>query len=167
MERKPLPDEIIKVLDIKRGMKILDFGCSSGKYSIPIARVVETEGKVYALDKEKSELERFKSEMDKWGLKNMELIHSNEKIDLPNESIDIILLLDVLHHITDKNKLLQRFCEILKPKGVLSIFPHVHFVSDELINMVTENNCFILKDRYEGIDVYNFRKRKTQDKDDT
>ena len=163
MERRPLPEEVVKALDIKKGMNVLDFGCAGGKYSIPIARVVGNEGKVYALDKEKTELENFEIEVDKWQLKNIELVHSNEGFNFPNESIDIVLLLDVLHHITDKKGLLKRFFEILKPNGILSVFPHIHFSGDELINIVTASGFFVLKERYGGIDIYNFQKREIDD----
>lgn len=158
MERKPLPEEIIKVLDIKKGMKILDFGCANGKYSLPVARVVGLEGKIYALDKEKSALDKLESEINRRELKNIELIHGDGKFKLPKASVDIVLLLDVLHLIDFKDELLKQFFDVLKPEGILSIFPHIHFSSDELIRAVTETNYFVLKDRYEGIGIYNFQK---------
>ncbi|HIE43203.1 MAG TPA: methyltransferase domain-containing protein, partial [Candidatus Omnitrophica bacterium] len=68
MERKPLPEEIIQVLDIKRGMKILDFGCGRGRYTLPLARIVGSEGRIYALDREKGELEKLRDEIQRWKL---------------------------------------------------------------------------------------------------
>ena len=159
MERKPLPEEIIQILDIKKGMKILDFGCGEGLYSIPIARRVGEEGKVYALDKEKGELEKLKGKMRRLKLHNIELIHSDEKFNLQKESIDIILLFDVLHYINNKTQLFKMCYKVLKEEGLLSVFPHTHFSCNEVIKIVTETGLFTLKDEYEGISLCNFQKR--------
>jgi precorrin-6B methylase 2 len=39
-------------IGIKKGDVILDFGCGNGPYTIPAAKVVSKEGKVYAMDKD-------------------------------------------------------------------------------------------------------------------
>lgn len=160
MEIKPSAEEVIRPLHIKRGMKILDFGCGEGKYAIPLAGIVKDEGEIYALDKEKEELEKLSKEMKKKGLKNITLIHSHGKFNLPDGSIDIILLFDVLHYIDNKNALFRRFYEILKPEGVLSIFPHTHFSMDEVIRLVAITGLFALKETHEEISVCNFKKKE-------
>ena len=46
-------ENIIRYIGIDSGQKILDFGCGSGHYTIPIAKVVGEKGVVYALDEDK------------------------------------------------------------------------------------------------------------------
>jgi len=46
-----LPREnILAEVGIKQGYTILDYGCGSGSYTIPAARLVGESGKIYALD---------------------------------------------------------------------------------------------------------------------
>lgn len=46
-------EEFLRGVGISRGMKILEFGCGSGNYVIPTARIVGEEWRVYALDEDK------------------------------------------------------------------------------------------------------------------
>ena len=55
------PENVIKALGIGPGMKIADFGCGAGFYSLPIARAVGPSGRVFALDVQKSALELVRS----------------------------------------------------------------------------------------------------------
>ena len=45
-----MPDyamELLKAVGIKKGQTVLDFGCGEGNYTIPAAKLVKNEGKVY------------------------------------------------------------------------------------------------------------------------
>jgi ubiquinone/menaquinone biosynthesis C-methylase UbiE len=44
--------EVLEKAGIKRGKTVLDFGCGSGIYTIPVAKIAGKEGDVYALDKD-------------------------------------------------------------------------------------------------------------------
>ena len=46
-------ESILKHIGIKRGQTVLDFGCGSGNYTIPAARVIGEQYLVYAIDKDK------------------------------------------------------------------------------------------------------------------
>ena len=41
---------ILKEAEIQRGFHVLDYGCGPGGYVIPLAELVGTSGKIYALD---------------------------------------------------------------------------------------------------------------------
>ncbi len=77
---------------------MLDFGCGSGTYTIPAARIVGAQGRVYALDKDKGALDELMQKAGSAGLKNIERMEtSGGKIELTDESVDVVLLFDVFH----------------------------------------------------------------------
>ena len=48
--KRPLPIEALKQAGVSPGMRVLDFGCEPGRYTIPAASLVGPEGIVYAVD---------------------------------------------------------------------------------------------------------------------
>lgn len=66
------PNQVIESLGISKGDTIIDFGCGSGYWAIPLAGKVGREGKLYAVDETDSALEIVKSKADLKHLANME-----------------------------------------------------------------------------------------------
>ena len=64
----------LKEIGIKKGQTILDFGCCEGHYTIPAAKVVGKEGKVYAIDKDGNVLNGLIKGAKKENLKNIKII---------------------------------------------------------------------------------------------
>ena len=46
------PLDVIAQMELKEGISIADFGCGTGYLSIPLAKKIGKEGKVYSLDSE-------------------------------------------------------------------------------------------------------------------
>ena len=63
--------EIMQRIGIKKGHTVLDFGCGSGTYTIPVAKMVGKKGKVYALDKDKNALDNLMKKAELGRLKNI------------------------------------------------------------------------------------------------
>jgi ubiquinone/menaquinone biosynthesis C-methylase UbiE len=124
-----MAERVLKELGIRKSQTVLDFGCGSGHYTIPAARIVGEKGRVYALDKSRISLievaKRSKSEK----LKNIHMINiSGElKIPLEDESIDVTLLYDVIHShyfsATGRRELLSEIYRISKPNALISVYP--------------------------------------------
>jgi len=112
---KLLPEKVIERLKISKGMKILDFGCGSGRYTVPIAKTVGNLGKVYGLDKDIDKLQRLQKKAEKEKVTNVKIVLGNENVNLDRASIDIVLLFDVLHHVKDKKKLCYVTFEMIHP----------------------------------------------------
>ena len=122
-------------IGIKKGDVILDFGCGDGPYTIPAAKVVRKEGKVYAIDKDIESMHKLMEITKKKGLKNIIPIHTKSEeleINLESESIDAVLLYDVLHYMEnlERKKIYEEIYRILKTGGILSVYPK-HRKSDE------------------------------------
>lgn len=146
--------ELLQKLGIKTGHTVLDFGCGPGTYTIPAARIVGQGGRVYAWDKDKQVLDQLVQNARKAGLQNIRRINSSGilKIDLQEGSIDTILLFDVFHayyfpRSDQRRKLLDGLYRILKPDGVLLVYPkHMEAEAEDEIK-----HCnFHLKTRYSG-----------------
>jgi ubiquinone/menaquinone biosynthesis C-methylase UbiE len=106
---------------VQQGQTFLDFGCGTGDFTIPAARKVSKTGKVFALDYFPRQLKIVADRTAKAGLNNVETIQSTSRTGLPDESIDIIWMCDVLHEIKERRAVLEELHRILKPAGCLAI----------------------------------------------
>jgi len=125
--------EVLAEVGVRAGMAVLDFGCGSGTYTIPAAKLVGEEGRVYALDIDKRALDRMEEKARKEGLKNIVRIDSSggEEIRLEDETVDLVLLIDVLHEVGNREALLEEVYRILKRGGTVCIYP-MHISREEV-----------------------------------
>ena len=122
-------EKFLEDIGIKRDQSILDFGCGVGNYTIPAATVAGERGKVYAVDKNKESLDEMMQRAEKIGLKNIERIDVSEeiKVSLQNESVDVVLLYDVIHLVDNRNGLLTEIYRVSKPNALISVYPKHHW----------------------------------------
>jgi ubiquinone/menaquinone biosynthesis C-methylase UbiE len=152
-------EEALTGIGIEENQRVLDFGCGSGAYTIPAAKLVGEKGKVYALDKDAEALETLKESSRKEKLGNVEtMLSSDLKISLEEESADMVLLYDVIHLIKDRTRLFAEIHRILKSDGVVSIYP-MHVENDEVLRQMRESRFFLKAEKYEG-NILNFGKGK-------
>lgn len=142
-ERFRKPEDFLRSLGIKRGDVILDHGCGIGSYSIPAAKMVGVTGKVYALDIHPIGIEKTQKRAEKEGLRNLETILSGLENGLPDQYVDIVLLIDVFTWIEDKVALLNEFHRVLKPSGQLVVLID-HASPDECKTIVDKTGQFRL-----------------------
>ena len=105
----------------KRGDVILDYGCGIGLNTIPAAEIVGEDGMVYALDIHPLAIRSVEKKIRKKGLKNVKTILSGLDTGLPNESVDVVLLYNVLPMVKNRPALIKELYRVLKPGGVLSV----------------------------------------------
>ncbi len=130
----------LKNIGIKEGQVILDYGCNVGHYTIPTAEVVGKEGKVYAVDKDIESLNELMRTAKTKSLKNIVPIHDQSKelkIDLKNQSVDAVLLYDVLHYmnIAERKKIYNECYRVLKANAFLSVYPKHNKLDEPLWNL--------------------------------
>jgi ubiquinone/menaquinone biosynthesis C-methylase UbiE len=145
MESESQVLEMLPQIGIRKGQAVLDFGCGSGTYTIPAAKIVGEQGRVYALDKDKEALDKLMQKAESAGLKNIRGMETSGKleIDLADESVDVVLLFDVFHSFyfpqaEDRKRLLGEIYRIMKPSAFLSIsvWPNLiePWIEDEIKN---------------------------------
>jgi len=115
------PSEIIKIAEIKPGQKVADFGCGPGYFSLPAAEAVGESGVIYAFDVLPSALEAIAGRVKIKNIDNVIIRRVNlEKENgtgLENDSIDWVILKDVLFQNKNKNSILKEAKRILKSGG--------------------------------------------------
>ncbi len=174
MELESRALEALQQIGIRKGQTVLDFGCGSGTYTIPAAKIVGEQGKVFALDRDRKALDELMQKAESARLKNIERIDTSResKFGLADESIDVVLLFDVFHHyyFPDKDarkRLLEEIYRVMKPSAFILVWPK-HMESeakDEIKNanfyLEEEHSETLIhdnKDRERG-QILNFRKK--------
>ena len=137
------PKNKLNEIGIKPGFHILDYGCGPGSYSIAAAQLVGNSGKVYALDIHPLSIERIQDIASKKGITNIEPICSDCATGLEDGSIDIVLLYDTFHDLTDPDGVLKELHRILKPDSIVSFSDH-HMKEDEIVSEITKKGLFKL-----------------------
>jgi len=165
--------EVLERVGIRRGQTVLDFGCGSGIYTIPAAKIVGEQGRVYALDEDKEALNELMQKAGSAGLKNIERMETSGELEfkLVDESVDVVLLFDVFHsyyfpQADDRRRLLSEIHRIMKPTAFVSVWPkHMEsetedevekanfYLEKELSEMLIHDNRNLEKGK-----VLNFRK---------
>ena len=146
---------ILREVGIKPGFHVLDYGCGPGSNIGALAELVGSSGKIYALDIHPLAIKIVQGIAAKKHLTNVEIVCSDCKTGLPDNSVDVVLLYDTLHALSDPNGVLDELHRILKPGGVLSFNDH-HMKEDEIISGVMAGGLFKLLKK--GERVYNFSK---------
>jgi ubiquinone/menaquinone biosynthesis C-methylase UbiE len=132
--------KILSRVGIKPGDNVLDFGCGPGGYALPAAKIVGGRGKIYALDINPAAILAVKSLAHNHKLNNVETILSDGPTGLPDRSIDVVLLYDVLHHVKTKT-VLPELRRVLKPHGILSVSDH-HLEDKVVVSKITGTGLF-------------------------
>jgi ubiquinone/menaquinone biosynthesis C-methylase UbiE len=146
---------VLAEVNIEPGFNILDYGCGPGSYTAVAAQLVGEAGKVYALDILPLAIEQVQKTAARKRLANIETILSDGATGLPEGSIDVALLYDTLHNLSEPEKVLAELHRVLKPDGILSFSDH-HLKDNEMISQVTAKDLFKLSKK--GKKVYNFAK---------
>jgi ubiquinone/menaquinone biosynthesis C-methylase UbiE len=134
---------VLKEVGIKPGDSVLDYGCGPGSYILPLFSLVEKTGKIFAIDIHPLAIKSAQDISTKSGLENVKTIHSDCKTGLPDQSIDVVLLYDTYHDLSNPDEVLQEIKRILKPEGILSFSDH-HMTDPAIREKITKDNLFSL-----------------------
>jgi ubiquinone/menaquinone biosynthesis C-methylase UbiE len=105
---------------IKEGMTIMDYGSAMGYFSIPLAKMTGTKGKVYCVDIQEKMLDKLVKRSVKYGVSSTItplLVGKDYTVSDLNNQLDFVLLFAVVHEVPDKAGLFKDMYAILKPGG--------------------------------------------------
>ncbi|MDO9554766.1 class I SAM-dependent methyltransferase [Rhodonellum sp.] len=129
LERASRPEEentalAIKNLPIDKNSVVADIGAGSGYYTFRIAPKVP-EGKVYAVEIQDPAIQYLKERSKAMGFDNVITVKGSEKSpNLPENAIDLAIMVDVYHELLHPQEVLQEIRKSLKPDGKLLLIEY-------------------------------------------
>ena len=119
-EDEEAPSKAIELLELKPGMSVADIGAGSGYYSSRMARRVGPAGHVYATDIQPGMIEILERRIKAENLANVStILGAPDDPQLPPNSIDLAIMVDVYHELQQPQVFLQRLKAAFKPNGRL------------------------------------------------
>ena len=116
------PAEVLNALARRSGETVADVGAGTGYFTLPLARAVGPDGKVYAVDAQTEMLTWLKSKLDREGLANVELVHAEaDQTGLPEASCNLYFLANVWHELEDCGAVAREARRVLKAVGRIAI----------------------------------------------
>jgi len=153
------PEEILDELELSPTMLIADFGCGSGGFTIPLAKRVD-EGLVYSLDIMEAPLSSLKGRLLMEKINNVKIIKCNLETHkgstLSPESVDMVVIPNVLFQIENKGGIIIEALRILKNSGKLVIIDWLtnasqgpeegRIAKEEVIRLAKDQGAQLLKE---------------------
>ncbi len=136
---------------VKEGQVVADVGCGMGYFSLGLARIVGSTGKVYSIDIQKQMLTRVKKRAARAGLESIIIpqLISPDSLEL-KEPLDFTLAFWMVHETENIERFLSEIYSGLKSGGMLLITEPKFHVSLDDINKeieIAEGLGFKLTDR--------------------
>lgn len=139
--REENTDLAISKLPITKNSVVADIGAGSGFYTFRIASKVP-QGKVYAVEIQDAAIEYLTEKAAAQKAKNVFMIKGSEtSSNLPDEQIDVAIMVDVYHELLFPQEVLQSIRRALKPKGKLILIEYK--AEDPRINIKQEHKMTV------------------------
>ena len=114
------PHEVIQALALKPDAVVADIGAGTGYFAVRLAHMLP-KGRVYAVDTEAAMVKHVAERAKKAGLANVTAVHGGADDPRIPDKADVVLFVDVYHHIDGRERYFARLANALKPGGRLAI----------------------------------------------
>lgn len=133
------------------GERILEIGPGTGYYTLPLARSLEPDGTLHAVDVQRAMVDHLQTRVQDADRRNVEpIVGDAEYLPYPNDSFDAASLVLVLGEIPDQDRALVELHRVLKPGGRLvvgELLPDPHFVTAGTLRRRAERQGFRFEER--------------------
>ncbi len=164
------PEGILQETGIfQPGMKVGDFGCGAGYFSLPLAKMVGESGHVFAIDVLQSALDALSQ---KASLAHIDGIITPIRANLekagatniPNASLQVVVLANILFQSDEKEAIIKEAKRVLEPRGFLIVIdwnpdaplgPKGYNVSKDEITGLASHAGFSVKREF-PVDAYHY-----------
>jgi SAM-dependent methyltransferase len=113
------PDEVVRALKLAPDALVADIGAGTGYFAVRLARAVP-KGRVYAADIEPDMVRHLAQRARHERLANLTAVAAKPG-DPGIPAVDVVLLVDVYHHVADRERYFRSLKKSLKPGGRLAI----------------------------------------------
>lgn len=149
---------ILHYLQLQPAYAVADIGAGTGFYTFQMAPRVP-QGKVYAVEVQDRFVQQLRERKEKEGAGHVEVVKGGEKsINLPENSLDVALMVDVYHELAFPREVLRNIHQSLKPGGKLILLEYkaedpkvkiraLHKMSAAQVKKELEANGFALERR--------------------
>jgi len=113
------------LLKIPKGAAVADIGAGSGYMTVRLAARVGPTGRVYANDVQPQMLDMLRRRLDRQKIANVTVIQGDiDDPKLPADSIDLELMVDVYHELSQPQAMLRHLRAALKRRGQLALLEY-------------------------------------------
>ena len=124
-EEEEAPDVALNVLKIARGSSVADIGAGSGYITERLAARVGPGGRVFANDVQPQMLNILARRLSDRKITNVTLVEGTlDDPRLPTASVDLVLMVDVYHELSQPQAILRHLRASLKPGGRLVLLEY-------------------------------------------
>lgn len=114
------PHDVIEALSLAPDARVADLGAGTGYFSARLANMLG-QGRVYAVDIEPDMVRYLGERAEREHLKNLHPVAGTPDDPKLPEKVDLVLLVDVYHHIEDRVAYFHRLRNSLRPGGRVAI----------------------------------------------
>lgn len=114
------PHEVIQSLSLEPDALVADIGAGTGYFAARLAHMVP-KGRVYAVDTEPDMVKHLTERAKREGLNNLSVVRATAGAARLPEKVDLVLFVDVYHHVGDRERYLRALGASLKPGGRIAV----------------------------------------------
>jgi ubiquinone/menaquinone biosynthesis C-methylase UbiE len=131
------PRRVIEPL-VNEGMRVLEFGCGPGFFTVEIARNVGESGSVIAADLQDGMLDILAEKIRGTDIEDRVTLHkSGERSVGVSQKVDLVFAFYVMHELSESSAFLREFQSVLAPHGRLYIAePKAHVSKREFRDII-------------------------------
>jgi len=110
-------DRMLRKLGLEPGQAVADLGCGTGFHARRIKPLVGPRGSVYCIDLQPQMLARAADLAAAEGVELQLVPGEADRIPLPDDAVDHLLMVDVYHELQDPAAMLAEVRRVLRPGG--------------------------------------------------
>jgi len=114
------PHAVLQALALKPDAVVADLGAGTGYFSARLANMLP-KGTVYAVDVEPEMVKYLGERAKREGLKNLKPVAARADDARLPAKVDLVLLVDVYHHIENRERYFGTLAESIKPGGRVAV----------------------------------------------
>ncbi len=114
-------NKVIETLKLKPGQVVADLGAGSGLFARPIAQHLGNKGLVYAIDIDPGLLKHIEKTAAEQKITNIKTVLGAEDDPKLPAKVDLIIIFDTVHHISNQATYLKGLKKYLKRGGRVAI----------------------------------------------